>query len=237
VAIRQHSRISVIVPTLNEERGIGPCLDSVGEPAGVEVVISDGGSTDRTVEIARDSRPGATVVEGNAGRGGQLNRGAEASTGSRLLFLHADCRLPTGWAEALDEALADEATVLACFRLRTEPADGSPRAGVRGLWLGVFDLRSRGPFLPYGDQGYGVRREVFTGLGGFPEIPLMEDFAFARRCRRAGRIRRLPHVVRTTARRFERHPVKTTAILAIFPTLFRLGVSPQTLARWYGVIR
>jgi hypothetical protein len=104
-------------------------------------------------------------------------------------------------------------------------------------WLRVFDLRSHGLGLPYGDQGFAVRRTVFDAAGRYPEIPLMEDFAFARECRRVGRVRRLPLEIRTTARRVEQGPLTATLMLATFPTLFRLGVAPQTLARWYGNVR
>ena len=79
-----------------------------------------------------------------------------------------------------------------------------------------------------------VRREIFEEVGGFPEIPLMEDVAFANRCRKRGTIRRLPLEITTTARRVEQRPLKTTLMLMLFPTLYRFGVSPDTLARWYG---
>jgi rSAM/selenodomain-associated transferase 2 len=227
--------LAVIIPTLNEERTIGTCLDAVGKHDGVEVVVSDGGSTDRTRELAFAA--GARVVDGANGRGPQLNLGARSAAAGRLLFLHADCRLPDGWWPAMRTALDDEATALACFRLRTEPSGGRRRSLLYRRWLRVFDLRSFGLGLPYGDQGFALRREVFDRVGGFQEIPLMEDVALARSCRRLGRIRRLPLEVRTTARRAEGHPVRTGMALATFPTLFRLGVSPSTLIRWYGEVR
>lgn len=227
--------LSVVVPTLNEENSIDRCLDSIGFDDGVDVVMSDGGSSDRTVSLA--AARGAAVVEGPPGRGGQLNRGAAAATGDVLLFLHADCVLPSGWQDALTSALADSQTSLTCFLLRTEPE--CPRAGSRlgGLWLRTLDLRARGGRLPYGDQAFGVRREVFDRVGGFPDIPLMEDLAFARACRRVGEIRRLPLEIRTTARRTTRHPFRARLMMLVFPSLFQLGVSPATLARWYGNAR
>jgi len=145
--------------------------------------------------------------------------------------------LPAGWFDAVMGALDDDRCLLATFRLRTEPGDGRVPGALRRFWLSLLDLRSRGWGLPYGDQGYALRREDFASLGGFPDIPLMEDFAFARRCRGHGRIRRLPLEVRTSARRFERNPIRSRLIVAVFPTLFRLGVAPATLARWYGVVR
>ena len=227
--------LAVVIPTLNEERTIGACLEAVGKPDGVEVVVADGGSIDRTCELA--SAAGARVVKGASGRGPQLNLGARSAAAQRLLFLHADCRLPNGWLPALQTALDDTATALACFRLHTEPSGARRRSPLYRRWLRVFDLRSFGLGLPYGDQGFALRREVFDRVGGFREIPLMEDVALARSCRRLGEIRRLSLEVHPTARRAEGHPLRTGLALATFPTLFRLGVSPSTLIRWYGEVR
>ena len=227
--------ISVVIPTLDEAPTITACLDSVGEHRGVEIVVADGGSTDDTRDLAR--RRGVTIVEGRGGRGPQLNLGAAETSAERLLFLHADCRLPEGWLPAVIEALEDPWTALACFRLRTEPSGGGEVSGVRKAWLALLDIRSRGMRLPYGDQGLAVRREVYEGVGRFPEIPLMEDLAFSKACRRVGRIKRLPLEIRTTARRYERRPVIARLINLVFPTLYGLGVSPNTLARWYREVR
>jgi hypothetical protein len=133
--------------------------------------------------------------------------------------------------------LDDETVSLACFRLRTESSAPSDRPVFYRSALRFFDLRSYGLGLPYGDQGFAVRRGVFDRAGRFPEIPLMEDVAFAQACRRHGEVRRLPLEIRTTARRIEQRPLKTSFMLAIFPTLYRMGVAPQTLARWYGSAR
>lgn len=229
--------ISVVVPTLDEEGRIGACLRSIGTQPGVEIVVSDGGSTDRTMEIVRELDLQAKIVGGAAGRGGQLNRGAAEASADRLLFLHADCLLPEDWFTSVMPALDDETVSLAVFGLRTEPVGGGLPGVWDRFWLSLFDLRSRGWGLPYGDQGFAMRRSVFNVLGGFPDIPLMEDFALARLCRRHGVIRHLSPVIRTTARRYEGKAVRSRLILATFPTLFRLGVPPRILARWYGVER
>jgi hypothetical protein len=173
------------------------------------------------------------VVCGPPGRGPQLNRGAAATDSPLLLFLHADCRLPVGWSTAVRSSLADADTALVCFRLHTEPLDGDGCGGWRAAWLRLLDLRSFGLGLPYGDQGFALRRETFDAVGGFPEIPLMEDLVMARECRRQGRIHRLDLAIRTTARRFEAEPLRARLKTATFPLLFRLGVSPWRLARWY----
>jgi len=227
--------LAVVISTLDEEHAIGGCLDSVGTHEGVEMIVADGGSSDRTRELARSM--GARVVTGARGRGPQLNLGATSTNSDRLLFLHADCRLPEGWLPAISRALDDKEVSLACFRLRTMASVTLEPSALHRLWLRVFDLRSHGLGLPYGDQGFAVRRTVFDSAGRFPEIPLMEDVAFARTCRRLGRVQRLPLEIQTTARRVERRPFNTTLMLATFPTLFRLGVAPETLARWYGNTR
>jgi rSAM/selenodomain-associated transferase 2 len=228
-------RLAVVIPTLDEEPAIGGCLASAGIHDGVEAVVADGGSSDRTRERAREA--GARVVTGARGRGPQLNLGARSTDADSLLFLHADCRLPEGWLPAVTRALDDETISLACFRLHTVSSKASAPSAAYRLFLRVFDLRSRGLGLPYGDQGFAVRRAVFDAAGEFPEIPLMEDVAFARACGRLGRLRRLPLEIRTEARRFEGRPLRTALMLAFFPTMFRLGVEPRTLARWYGDLR
>lgn len=228
-------QLAVVIPTLDEELAIGDCLASIGTHDGVEIVVVDGESGDRTRERARET--GARVITGARGRGTQLNLGASSTDAHWLLFLHADCRLPEGWLPAVKRALDDETVSLACFRLNTVSSKAAVPSAPYRLFLRVFDLRSRGFGLPYGDQGFAVRRAVFDTVGRFPEIPLMEDVAFARACGRLGRLRRLPLAVTTNARRFEGRPLRTALMLAFFPTLFRFGVGPQTLARWYGHAR
>jgi rSAM/selenodomain-associated transferase 2 len=226
--------VTVVVPTLDEELRIESCLASIGCAPGLDVVVSDGRSRDRTLEIVAD-RPDVRVVEGSAGRGGQLNRGAAASRSDILVFLHADCRLPKRWYGAVIAALADDAVALTCFRLHSEStAIAGP---VRRAWLRLLDIRSFVPMLPYGDQAFALSRSTFDRIGGFPDIPLMEDVALARSARRLGTIRRLPLEVHASARRVERHPYRNRLMTGTFPILYRLGVSPWRLAAWYRDIR
>jgi uncharacterized protein len=241
VSARAHDRerphVSVVVPTLDEAQGIAACLASVGTAAAVEVVLSDGGSGDDTVAAARIVRPDLVATVGEAGRGAQLNRGAAAAHGDALLFLHADCHLPAGWYEAVTASLADPGVALGCFRLHTEPPPGASDSVAARCWWRLLDLRGRGLGRPYGDQALFVRREVFVRVGGFPEIPLMEDVAFVANCLEVGRLDRVPLAVRTSARRFAARPWRSRLATATFPTLFRLGMSPARLARWYGTGR
>ncbi len=228
--------VSVVVPTLDEARTVVPCLSSAAVGP-VELVVSDGGSTDGTLDAVARDFPSATVVRGSRGRGAQLNRGAAATTAPVLVFLHADCRLPEGWLDAVSATLARPQVVLGCFRLHTGPPEGAVRGACTRLWWRLLDLRSLGLGLPYGDQAFFLARETFEALGGFADIPLMEDLDLARRCRRRGRIATVPLEVRTTGRRFARHPVRARLCTLTFPLLFRWGVDPALLARWYGDAR
>jgi rSAM/selenodomain-associated transferase 2 len=195
-----------------------------------EVIVVDGGSSDRTVDIAR-SFPAVRVVSAPRGRGTQMNAGAALASRDVLLFLHADVALPPDAAAWVAHALADPAVVGGAFRTRTV-ADGR-RSWVCGfLWLA--DVRSRVARLPYGDQAMFVRREAFVRAGGFPEETLMEDIELARRLRRLGRLETVPAVVRVSGRRFVDAPLRAAALMRILPLLHRLGVSPHVLARFYG---
>ncbi len=228
---------SVVVPSLDEAQRLPACLKSIGRAPRVEVVVSDGGSTDGTLAILRRDFPTVRLVTGPAGRGGQLARGARATSGEILLFLHADCRLPGGWLPEVRSALADPRVALGCFRLHTEPASDDERGALGGLWWRLLDLRGLGLGLPYGDQALFTRRPTYERAGGFPDIPLMEDVVFVRGCLALGRLARLPLEVRTSARRFARRPVRARLASATFPLLFRLGVGAERLARWYGNVR
>lgn len=229
--------LAVIIPTLNEEGAIGACLDAIGEPPDTAVVMSDGGSTDATLDIVARRYPTVRIVEGPPGRGGQLDRAVTAVAARAYIFVHADCRLPEGWRRAVDEALVDPGVALGCFRLHTEPPPGGSWSRPVRLWWRLLDLRSRLPSLPYGDQALFVRGEVLERVGGVPRIALMEDVELVRRCVRHGRLARLPFEVRTTARRFAKRPLWARLCTATFPTLYRLGVSPDRLSRWYGAVR
>jgi len=231
------ANLTVVIPTLNEEGTIESCLRAVGRPQGVSTVLSDGGSTDATLAVVTKDFPEVEIVRGPSGRGDQLDRGARAAPADAYVFVHADCRLPEGWHEAVRDALADPGVAIGCFRLHTEPPPGGRTSFPARMWWRVLDLRSRGLGLPYGDQALFLRHDVLARLGGVPKIPLMEDIELVRRCLRIGRLARLQLEVRTTARRFAQLPLRAPLFTMIFPTLYRLGVSPSTLHRWYRNVR
>jgi hypothetical protein len=162
-----------------------------------------------------------------------MNAGAARATGDVLLFLHADVSLPRDALAHVERALADPEVVGGAFRTWTV-ADRPTRLGPL---LHLADLRSRTTRLPYGDQAIFVRAPVFRRLGGFPPLPLMEDLAFARLLRAAGRVRIVPARVRVSGRRFIERPVFYTLVVNAYPALYRLGVPPAWLARFYRAVR
>lgn len=225
---RAAARISVIIPALDEADHLEACLASIADQEGAsatEIIVVDGGSTDATREIAARA---ATVIGAPRGRGSQLNAGARAASGNVLLFLHADSTLHPRALAALGAALTDPGIVGGTFTLRFDRDHPLLRfyAWCTRMPLALFH---------YGDQGIFVRRDVYDGMCGFREWPLMEDVDFLARLRRAGRTALLPLPVTTSARRFARHGVVRQQMRnAILVLLFRLGVSPHRLAAWYG---
>jgi rSAM/selenodomain-associated transferase 2 len=220
-------RISVIIPTLNEAKSIASTLASVSGTPGVEVIVVDGKSQDGTVEVAKSC--GAEVMTTCPGRAGQMNRGAARARGEFLLFLHGDTRLPMGFESHVYHALAEPRTVAGAFDLRID-AEG---LGIRFIER-VANVRSRRFGLPYGDQGIFLQAGLFRYLGGFPQMPIMEDFEMMRRLRRKGRIAIVPAPAVTSARRWRGIGLwRATAINYGIPIAYYLGVSPERLARWY----
>jgi rSAM/selenodomain-associated transferase 2 len=188
--------LSVVIPTLNAENGLPACLAALmeGLEAGLirELVISDGGSTDKTLKIADEV--GAVVVTAPPSRGGQLRRGVASAHGDWVLLLHADTVLEPGWSGAVISHMAGGQA--GYFRLGFASGGISARAVA-----GWANLRSKWFDLPYGDQGMVLPRALLDSVGGVPDIPLMEDVALARALR--GQMAALPVTARTSAERYE----------------------------------
>ena len=219
--------LSVVIPTLDAGPELPGCLAALMEGVGAglirEVVVSDGGSRDATLSLAREA--GAVVVEGPPGRGGQLRRGVAVSRGPWLLILHADTRLDPGWSEAV-RAHIGAGGEAAWFRLAFRAEGLAPR-----LVASWANLRSRCG-LPYGDQGLVIPRALHDEVGGYEDIALMEDVSLARRLR--GRMRGLPVVARTGAARYRaqgwaRRGARNLLTLA----RYFAGADPARLARGY----
>jgi rSAM/selenodomain-associated transferase 2 len=222
--------IGVVIPTLNEAQTLPGLLDDVRELATllpVDPVVVDGGSSDGT--RAHAAAGGARVVDALRGRAIQLNRGAMVARGEWLLFLHADCRLGPDARAALLPALAPAAGVhAAVFRFAID----LPRFWRRFIERGQA-VREALSGLAYGDQGLLVRRELFQSVGGYPDLPLMEDVAMIRLLRRRTRVARLAAPLVTSGRRYQQDGVlrtwlKHTALIS----LYMIGASPTRLARW-----
>lgn len=224
--------LGIVVPTLNAGARIGACLERLSIPADgldIDLVVSDGGSTDDTLDIAARFNVRVTTAEG--GRGPQLAKGAETAFGDWLLFVHADTLLPRHWPElarvfAETDAHADQA---AYFDLGLDDETPTARRLER-----IVAWRSRVLGLPYGDQGLLISRALYDAVGGYPAYPLMEDVALARRIGRR-RLNRLPAAVLTDAVRYKRsgYLLRSLRNLSCL-TLYFLGLSPNAIKRLYG---
>ncbi|MEA5450473.1 TIGR04283 family arsenosugar biosynthesis glycosyltransferase [Leptolyngbya sp. CCNP1308] len=219
--------ISVVIPALNEAKQLPAVLDTIRPASPVEVIVVDGGSADGTADVAEAQ--GARVVKATPGRSRQLNGGAAAATGSILLFLHADTRLPQGFDQVIRHTLAQPGVVAGAFRL----AINGPGRGLRWVEWGV-NLRSRLLQMPYGDQGLFLKAEVFDKMGGFPDLPMMEDFELVRRLRKVGRVAIAPSAVVTSDRRWRTLGIlRTTLANQAMIAGYFLSVDLHKLARWY----
>jgi uncharacterized protein len=221
------SAVSVIIPALNDAARIGAAIDSASAGSPREILVVDGGSTDDTPAIAGTA--GAIVLSSKPGRARQMNAGAARATGNVLLFLHADTRLPAGWAKVIQDILAQPGVVAGAFGFRI----GEPFAG-RWLVECTTNLRSRWLQSPYGDQSQFLRRALFEELGAFANLPIMEDYELNRRLRRHGRIVTSKATAVTSGRRWHRLGVlRTSVINKLMIAGYRLGVRPDRLARFY----
>ena len=232
--------LSVIIPTLNAAPHIGPCLAGL-VPAAIEglvseVVIADGGSGDDIAAIADQS--GAQFVEAEKGRGTQLRAGAEHAKGQWYLFLHADTVLEPGWERAVIRFLEraerqsrdyGKSGPAAAFRFALDDGSGAAR---RLEWM--VRLRMALMKLPYGDQGLLIHRRHYEALGGYADIPLMEDVDMIRRIGRRNLVLLDAKAV-TSADKYRRdgYLKRSTRNLWLL-ALYYLGASPRRLARRYS---
>ena len=232
-AIVRAVHIAVVIPALDEADTIGKAVESARDERGdapsgpdVEIVVVDGGSRDRTVDRAQAA--GARVLTSPPGRALQLEAGWRATEGEVVLFLHADTRLPRGWARAVRDALADAGVAGGAFALRFAE---------RSFGLAIVEWgaarRARWAGLPYGDQALFVRRAVLEACGGLAPVPIAEDLDLVRAMRARGRLALLPDAVVTSARRYERGGVlRTWCIHAAALVAWLLGVDRTRIARW-----
>lgn len=219
--------LSIIIPTLNEAEHILLTLTRIPKTPFVEVLVADGGSHDGTPELATSW--GAKVLPSSPGRACQMNTAARQAKGELLLFLHADTHLPEKFAEQICRILSRPETSAGAFQLKFDP----PLPGL-GVIEWLANWRSRVWQMPYGDQALFLRAERFKTLGGFAEIPFLEDVDLVRRLRRQGPIVIAPVPAITSSRRWKNSGVlKTTLKNQIILAAYWAGISPYRLARWY----
>jgi rSAM/selenodomain-associated transferase 2 len=227
--------ISVIVPLYNEENAVVNLLAQLSRLDGTcEIVLADGGSTDRTRELARDALPrNARLLETPRGRGAQSNAGAREALGDTFFFLHADSRIPPDTLRHIEKATSDGA-LWGCLKLRFD--DAHP---LMALCARLSNLRVRLTGVAFGDQGIFIRRDLFLREGGFPELPLMEDYEFSLGLRRRGISPvQLPCPIVTSARRFrEQGRLRTMLLMWRLRRLYRNGGDIQRIAARYRQIR
>lgn len=230
--IGDSSAIDVVIPTLDECEWISSTLESLFAGArgtSLDVLVVDGGSLDGTPELARAH--GARVVGSAPGRAQQLQAGLEATAGDVVVFVHADTRLPEGWADALLRAVARPGCVGGAFDFAFEREPGAPRALAWVEW--GARLRSRWLVLPYGDQALFARRSELEAIGGVPQTPVMEDLDLVARLRRRGRLARLPLAAYTSPRRhLERGVWRTALSHSLAAVVWWLGAPRAQLREW-----
>lgn len=233
--------ISVIIPTLNEERTIAATLAHTTSLGFDELIVVDGGSTDETPALLESYRLKTQSsalspvhwVTAPAGRARQMNEGAKASRGEVLLFLHADTQLPRDATIVINRALADRRMVGGRFDVRFD------RPSMWGTIISkTMNWRSRLSGLATGDQALFVRRPIFEQMGGFADMPLMEDIEFSGRLKQAGATAALTATVTTSFRRWEQQgPLRTILLMWTLRFLYWIGISPSHLVKWYTDVR
>ena len=224
-------KVSIIVPTLNEELVLENTLTHVQQLSPHELIVSDGGSNDYTYRIA--DRFSHRVITGSAGRALQMNVGADEATGDILLFLHADSRIEPESYRKMLQCMQNPKWIGGAFTLCIESGKWSLK-----LIALLANIRSKYFGLAYGDQGFFVRKEVFKDMNGFSPLPICEDLDFYHRLRKKGPVILLKEKAHTSPRRWIKEGILfTTARNILIAVLFGLGFPPHILTKWYLAIR
>ena len=219
--------ISVIIPAINEADNIKKTLTGIGPGNNREIIVVDGGSNDSTVSIAKSL--GARVINSSPPRARQMNLGAIEATGDVLLFLHADTQLPEKFDKLILNSFKQPGIVGGAFELRINSDIPALRLIER-----LANWRSRSLKTPYGDQAIFILSKFFHQAGGFPNIPILEDFEMIRRLKKKGKITTLSVPVLTSPRRWQNLGIlQTTLINQLVIVAYFMGIAPETIAYWY----
>ena len=224
-------KVSIIVPTLNEELVLEKTLTQFQQLSPHELIVSDGGSDDDTRNIA--GRFSHRVITGSAGRALQMNVGADEATGDILLFLHADSRIEPESYRKMLQCMQNPKWIGGAFTLCIESGKWSLK-----LIALLANIRSKYFGLAYGDQGFFIRKKVFKDMNGFSPLPICEDLDFYHRLRKKGPVILLKEKAHTSPRRWIKEGILfTTARNTLIAVLFGLGFPPHILTKWYLAIR
>jgi len=224
--VETQAGISVVVPTLNEGERIVPLLNQLAACPEVEVIITDGGSSDNTLELCREFP--VQVIMNAPGRGAQMNAGARLASEEILFFLHADSEIEARVFNDIRQAIA-QGYDWGCCQLRFDRSTRFYRMVARNS-----NRRARYFSICFGDQGIYCRKEFFERMGGFPETPFLEDLAFSEQARKYGRARIIPARITTSSRRFTQGGAWRTLLrMQLIKLLYRLGVKPERLIVLY----
>ncbi|UFT98640.1 TIGR04283 family arsenosugar biosynthesis glycosyltransferase [Radiobacillus kanasensis] len=220
------SRISIIIPTWNEEDHILPLLDVLSQLSDIEIIIADGGSEDRTCSIAEKY---GQVISCERGRACQMNSGANQAKGEILWFLHADSLVTSNLDDSIRTAMEDPSVIGGGFSMYFDDSSFMLDLIARGS-----NFRAKYFHLYFGDQGFFIRRSVFEEVGGFPLVSLMEDWMLSRITRNKGKLKLLSDPIVTSSRRFRKNGILPTFLLMQkIKILFILGVPTAKLERMY----
>jgi len=221
--------ICAVIPTLNEEEHVAQCIAELKNQSVSQIIVADGGSDDRTLEIAREL--GVEVVSSQRGRGHQLQAAVNQTNCDFIWMIHADCIPPSVAMQAIGQSVAAGSKWGAFMVEHGVPAAASKLT----TWcLRMANKRSRTTKFPYGDQAIFVQRALLMEIGGVPEQALMEDLELSIRLNKIVPPLIIESIISVNPRRFIRRPIKTFITWMLFPSLYRLGLSPQRLMRWYG---
>jgi len=218
--------VSVIIPAYREKENLRKLLALLHNEPGVEVIVSIPKGDSVSLETARNANARARIVEGEQGRGAQLDNGAKQAEGQIFVFCHADTILPEGWKRTVMNIMQNPGTAGGAFRLKFDSY--RPVFRCVAFWA---NLRASLLGLVYGDQAIFTTKEMYRMAGGFRPLPIMEDVDFIAKLRKFGKIRMAGSAVTTSARRYEKNGVwKTVARNTVLITLYRLGLHPVKLA-------